>query len=209
GERRRHGRGAGGPMSAESNRALIQRFYDEGWNANDLSVYDELVTPDFLDHQALPGLEPGREGFKMLNVMFRSAFPAVWVTVDQIVAEDDKVAGRWPSTGTHQGDLFGIPPTAKGGKVAATSRHRVECGKRGGRGITRAAGGVAGQRGVPASPKAPLRGAAAEAAAPHFLQDQASPATGGAPLGTADQSPAPSCAPCAQSPAVLTAIPAS
>ena len=66
-------------MGAAENAALIQRFYDEGWNANNLDVYEELVTPDFVDHQALPGLEPGREGFKMLNVMFRSAFPDVWV----------------------------------------------------------------------------------------------------------------------------------
>ena len=113
-ERRRHGRGSG-LMGAEENRALIQRFYDEGWNANNLDVYDELVTDDFVDHQAIPGLEPGREGFKMLNVMFRSAFPDVWVNVDQIVADDDKVACRWTSTGTHEGDLFGIPPT--GNKV--------------------------------------------------------------------------------------------
>src|SRR5262249_37434570 len=83
-ERGRHRRGAGRRMSAADNTALIQRFYNEGWNANNLDVYDELVTEDFLDHQALPGLEPGREGFKMLNVMFRSAFPDVWVTVDQI-----------------------------------------------------------------------------------------------------------------------------
>ena len=101
-ERRRH-RGGTGLMGAAENVALIQRFYDEGWNANNLDVYDELVTPDFVDHQALPGLEPGREGFKMLNVMFRSAFPDVWVTVDQIVAEDDKVACRWTSTGHAQG----------------------------------------------------------------------------------------------------------
>ena len=103
-------------MGAAENAALIQRFYDEGWNANNLDVYDELVTEDFVDHQALPGLEPGREGFKMLNVMFRSAFPDVWVTVDQIVAEDDKVACRWTSTGTHEGDLFGIPPTGQRGQ---------------------------------------------------------------------------------------------
>ena len=60
-------------MSAADNRALIKRFYDEGWNANNLDVYDELVTDDFVDHQAIPGLPPGREGFKGLNVMFRSA----------------------------------------------------------------------------------------------------------------------------------------
>ena len=86
-------------MGATENVALIQRFYDEGWNANNLDVYDELVTDDFVDHQAIPGLPPGREGFKMLNVMFRSAFPDVWVDVDGIVAEDGHVVGvvieRW------------------------------------------------------------------------------------------------------------------
>ena len=77
-------------MSAEANRALIQRFYDEGWNANDLDVYDELVTEDFARPPGVPGLPPGREGFKALNAMFRSAFPDVWVDVDEIVADDDK-----------------------------------------------------------------------------------------------------------------------
>ena len=64
-------------MSAESNRALIQRFYDEGWNANDLDVYEELVSPDFVDHQALPGqpchresrLEPGEALHRRLGLL--------------------------------------------------------------------------------------------------------------------------------------------
>lgn len=116
-------------MSAASNRALIQRFYDEGWNANNLAVYDELVTEDFLDHQTLPGLPPGREGFKMLNVMFRSAFPDVWVNVDGIVADDNTVSCRWTSTGTHKGNLFGIPPTNKQIKVTATVYYKVKNGR--------------------------------------------------------------------------------
>ena len=95
-------------MGAAENAALIQRFYDEGWNANDLSVYDELVTPDFVDHQALPGLEPGREGFKMLNVMFRSAFPAVWVDGDQIVAGADTAA--WRPNATQRPGTAAVPP---------------------------------------------------------------------------------------------------
>jgi steroid delta-isomerase-like uncharacterized protein len=116
-------------MSSEESKALIKRFYDEGWNANNLDVYDELVTEDFVDHQALPGLPPGRGGFKALNAMFRSAFPDVWVDVDAIVAEGDKVAARWTSTGTHQGDLFGIPATGRKVKVTATVVYRVEDGR--------------------------------------------------------------------------------
>jgi steroid delta-isomerase-like uncharacterized protein len=116
-------------MSAEDNRALIRRFYDEGWTQNDLGVYDELVTDDFVDHQALPGLPPGREGFRALNVMFRAAFPDLRVDVDNVVAEDDKVGCRWRSTGTHQGELFGIPPTGNKVDVTATVFYRVENGR--------------------------------------------------------------------------------
>ena len=116
-------------MTPEEGRALINRFYDEGWNANNLDVYDELVTEDFLDHQAIPGLPPGREGFKALNSMFRSAMPDVWVTVDDIITDGDKVAARWTSTGTHQGDLFGIPPTGAAVKITATVVYRTENGR--------------------------------------------------------------------------------
>jgi steroid delta-isomerase-like uncharacterized protein len=116
-------------MTPEEGNALINRFYDEGWNANNLDVYDELVTEDFVDHQAIPGLPPGREGFKMLNSMFRSAMPDVWVTVDDIITDGDRVAARWTSTGTHQGDLFGIPPTGNAVKITATVVYRTEDGR--------------------------------------------------------------------------------
>jgi steroid delta-isomerase-like uncharacterized protein len=116
-------------VSAEDNEKLIRRFYDEGWNENKLEVYDELVTEDFVDHQALPGLPPGREGFKMLNVIFRSAFPDITVKPETIVAEDHKVSCRWTSSGTHQGELFGIPPTGKHVDVTATVMYRVENGR--------------------------------------------------------------------------------
>jgi len=139
-------------MSAASNRALIQRFYDEGWNGNNLDVYDELVTDDFVDHQAIPGLPSGRDGFKQLNVMFRSAFPDVWVDVDNIVAEDDKVACRWTSTGTHTGELFGIPPTNRKVSVTATVWYRVENGRLAEGWINRDDVGLMRQLGVIPSP---------------------------------------------------------
>ena len=139
-------------MTPDEGRALINRFYDEGWNANNLDVYDELVTDDFVDHQALPGLPPGREGFKGLNVMFRSAFPDVWVDVDNIVAEDDKVGCRWHSGGTHQGELFGIPPTGKSVDITATVFYRVEDGRLAEGWINRDDVGLMRQLGVIPSP---------------------------------------------------------
>ena len=139
-------------MSIESNRTLIQRFYDEGWTQNNLDVYDELVNEDFEDHQALPGLPPGREGFKMLNVMFRSAFPDLRVDIDNVVAEEDKVGCRWRSTGTHQGELFGIPPTGNKVDVTATVFYRVEDGRLAEGWISRDDVGLMRQLGVIPSP---------------------------------------------------------
>jgi steroid delta-isomerase-like uncharacterized protein len=139
-------------MSAAQNRDLIRRFYDEGWTKNNLDVYDELVTEDFTDHQAMPGLPPGREGFKALNVMFRSAFPDLRVDVDNVVAEDDKVGCRWRSTGTHQGELFGIPPTGKKVDVTATVFYRVDNGRLAEGWIARDDVGLMRQLGVIPSP---------------------------------------------------------
>jgi steroid delta-isomerase-like uncharacterized protein len=87
------------------------------------------VTEDFVDHQALPGLPPGREGFKQLNVMFRSAFPDIVVNVEDVVAEGDLVAARWISTGTHKGPLFGIPATGRAVRVSAMVVYRIEGGR--------------------------------------------------------------------------------
>ena len=112
----------------EENKAMLQRFYDEGWNANNLDVYEETVAEDFHEWPGVPGLE-GREGFRQLNIMFRAAMPDIWVTVDRLAAEGDRVACRWTSTGTHQGELFGIPPTGAKVNVTATVLYRVEDGK--------------------------------------------------------------------------------
>jgi steroid delta-isomerase-like uncharacterized protein len=139
-------------MSAAENRNLIRRFYDEGWTKNNLDVYDELVVDDFTDHQAMPGLPPGREGFKALNVMFRSAFPDLRVDVDNVVAEDDKVGCRWRSTGTHEGELFGIPPTGNKVDVTATVFYRVENGRLAEGWIARDDVGLMRQLGVIPSP---------------------------------------------------------
>ena len=140
-------------MSAADNKKLIQRFYDEGWNKNNLDAYDELVTEDFVDHQTLPGLPPGREGFKALNVMFKSAMPDVWVDLDWIVAQDDKAGCRWTSSGTHTGDLFGIPPTGKKVAVTATVFYRVEDGRLAEGWINRDDFGLMRQLGVIPSPE--------------------------------------------------------
>ena len=101
-------------MSIEQNKALFRRMLEEVLSQGNISLIDELVAPDVVEHEALPpGVPAGREGVKLMFTMFRGAFPDLNATVDDIIAEDDKVAARSTWSGTHQGEFMGIPPTGK------------------------------------------------------------------------------------------------
>ena len=98
-------------MSAERNKAIVCRMVEELQSGHNLDVVDELFAVDFVDHSVPPGLPPSREGVKMQFAMFFSAFPDLHVVIHDQVAEGDRVVTRKTFHGTHQGDLFGIPPT--------------------------------------------------------------------------------------------------
>ena len=101
-------------MSAEENKATLRRVPEEVFNQGDLSVVDELFAPDYVLHDpGVPGGElRGPEAFKEQWVsMFRSAFPDLQLTIEDQVAEGDKVASRYTSRGTHQGELMGNAPS--------------------------------------------------------------------------------------------------
>jgi steroid delta-isomerase-like uncharacterized protein len=95
----------------EDNKSIMRRAYDEILNEGRLDVADEIIAEDMTEHEQFPGLEPGREGFKSFVTMFREAFPDLQVTVEDMIAEDDKVAARVTMRGTHQGKFLGIPPS--------------------------------------------------------------------------------------------------
>lgn len=95
----------------EDNKSIMRRAYDEILNEGNLDVADEIIAEDMTEHEQFPGLEPGREGFKGFVTMFREAFPDLQVTVEDMIAEDDKVAARVTMRGTHQGKFLGIPPS--------------------------------------------------------------------------------------------------
>ena len=116
-------------MSIDDNRAVTQRFYEEVWNKGDLDAVDDLMTSDFVDHAAPPGFPSGPEGAKQVFSMYRTAFPDFRLSVEDLVAEDDKVVARWVTHGTHQGELMGIPPTGKPVTVAGIDVFRLAGGK--------------------------------------------------------------------------------
>jgi steroid delta-isomerase-like uncharacterized protein len=116
-------------MSTEDNRAATQRFYAEVWNKGDLDAVDDILTSDFVDHAAPPGFPPGLEGAKQVFVMYRTAFPDFRLSVEDLIAEGDKVVARWVTQGTHGGELMGIPPTGKQVTVEGIDVFRLVGGK--------------------------------------------------------------------------------
>ncbi len=106
------------PDERERNKAVIRRFVEEVQNNNDWDAYDELNDADFVNLSAPPGVPADREGGKMFLQGFASGFPDARFTIDDMVAEGDRVATKKTFTGTHTGDFAGIPPT--GSRVTLT-----------------------------------------------------------------------------------------
>jgi predicted ester cyclase len=99
-------------MSTEQNKALVNRLVEEVLNQHDLSVIDEIVSPNFVEHEVLPpGVPPGREAPRALFNMMLNAFPDFYATVEHLIAEGDLVVLHMTWTGTQEGEFMGIPPT--------------------------------------------------------------------------------------------------
>ena len=116
-------------MSVDENKRIVRRINDELISQGTMSVADELFADHFVDHSALPGFPPGRDGVKQLFTLFHSAFADFHVTIEDQVAEGDKVVTRKTFHGTHRGDFMGIPPTGKTVSFGVIDILRVEGGQ--------------------------------------------------------------------------------
>ena len=117
-------------MSVEENRALIQRFVEEAFNRGNLGVVDEIYAPVYVGHTAgVPEQTPGPEGVKEFVEIYRSAFPDLHTTIEDMVTEGDKVAYRWTAVGTHQGELLGLPPSGNRVELTGVTIERIEGGR--------------------------------------------------------------------------------
>ncbi len=115
-------------MSAEENKTIVRRFYD-AYNANDLDAAEAALAENFQFHNPTPGLPPGRAGYRLGGEMFARAFPDHNSTIEVQVAEGDWVVTRGMFSGTHQGDMPGLPTTGKRMNVPYLAMDRVEHGK--------------------------------------------------------------------------------
>src|SRR5215208_8519377 len=106
------------------------RRYFSVFEQGNIDLLDELLAPDYVNHTpATPELPTGPEGVKEVVSMFRSAMPDLRVVVEDMIAESDKVATRYTLEGTHEGELFGVPPTSQRLSIKSMTVERVSEGR--------------------------------------------------------------------------------
>ena len=116
-------------MSTEENKALVRRSIDEVVNQGNLAVADEVCASNYV-HRA-PGSPEfrGPEGFKQLIAMYRTAFPDLHLTLEDLIAEGDAVVSHWTARGTHRGEFMGLAPTGKSVTVVGMVLSRCAGGR--------------------------------------------------------------------------------
>jgi len=100
-------------MTVEQNKQLVRHAFERLFNRGELALADELVSADFLNHDAPPDAPRGPVGLRHLVTLLRTGFPDIHYEIEEVIAEDDKVVARTTMSGTHRGPLFGIAPTGR------------------------------------------------------------------------------------------------
>jgi steroid delta-isomerase-like uncharacterized protein len=115
----------------EKNTALIHRWFDEVWNQGRLETIDELASPTVIARGQLEHGQPiqGTAHFKTFTQAIRTAFPDIVVTIEDTIAEGDKVVARWISTMTHHGEFLGLAPTGKKVTISGISVQKIANGR--------------------------------------------------------------------------------
>lgn len=116
-------------MSVEENKDLIRRYVEEIWDKGNHDAIDTFFATDGIDHNAPPGTPPGWDFMKQFHTMAHAAIPDLQLTVEELIAEGDKVVGRFTASGTQQGEFMGIPPTGKPFTIMEIRISRIVGGK--------------------------------------------------------------------------------
>jgi serine phosphatase RsbU (regulator of sigma subunit)/predicted ester cyclase len=119
------------PMSSEEefNKALVRRFL-EAHAKGDLNTMEEMLAPDFVDHNLLPGQRPGREGYLRAHTEYHAAYSDTRYVIDKQLAEGDEVVTTFAASAIHdRGEWMGLVPTGKEFKALLILIHRIVGGK--------------------------------------------------------------------------------
>jgi steroid delta-isomerase-like uncharacterized protein len=113
-------------MQAEESVDRVRSIWEEVWNRGRLEAVDDILTDDYVGHiPAVPAPVRGRDGFKQLVVAYRTAYPDVHVTVEDMIVGRDRVVVRWTSHGTNTGEFMGMPATGRSVDVDGISIFRI------------------------------------------------------------------------------------
>jgi steroid delta-isomerase-like uncharacterized protein len=99
---------------SEQNKTAVRRLFEELWNKGNLQVADELIAPNYMDHDpSSPDFGKGPESEKKRVTHYRTAFHDLRLSIEELVAEGETVVARWSCRGVHKGEINGIAPTGK------------------------------------------------------------------------------------------------
>jgi len=116
-------------MSTET-KAIVRRLYDEVWNKRRLEVVNEVISPSHaINDPHLVGSAVGPEAYKRVVTQFIAAFPDLHFSIEDLIAEKDKVVASWVITGTHKREFRGIPATQKRISVGGTTINHIAKGR--------------------------------------------------------------------------------
>ena len=127
---RRGGQRERGGTMTEDNKRLTRRAIEEVFSGGRLELVDDVFASDWVGHDiAMPEPSRGRDGARQVVQGYRMAFPDLSLSIDEQVAEGDRVCTRWTARGTHGGEFFGAPPTNKQATVTGITIDRVRDGQ--------------------------------------------------------------------------------
>jgi steroid delta-isomerase-like uncharacterized protein len=113
--------------TAQEYEDLVRQFYVP-FNTGDVSIYDRILAPDWIDDPLAPGQQAGPDGFKAKIIEFRQTIPDYHVTNDEILVAGNTVAVHSTVRGTHQNTFFGVPPTSRAITMRTCDFHHIEQG---------------------------------------------------------------------------------
>ena len=113
-------------MNTDLNKSTYRRFIQDVFNEGHLEEIDDLLAPDYTLHDAPPGTPAGREGVKQIVARFRAAYPDMAITIEDQVAEEDRVCSRSTLRATHKGEIFSVRGTGKAVTMTSSTMVRIK-----------------------------------------------------------------------------------
>ena len=116
-------------MGIEENKTINRRLFEEIWNKGNLALIDEVIAEDFVFHISDSSTGKGPEWYKGAYHFLKTAFPDLHITIEDVIAEGDKVMTRTTWQGTHKGEYMGLAPTGKQFSVTEINIDKYKNGK--------------------------------------------------------------------------------